>query len=175
MELGIVSIQRDRADWLTEWFAFHYLVGFRKFYLYAHHCKDNTTEVILKLSKKLAITSFVIPDIMDRVQLKAYQHACDNYMNDVDWMAFIDGDEFLFPTNSSTVEDVLSEYQNRDDISALAVYSMTFGSSGHIKEPSGLITENYRHCNPDPSCRENRMVKRNSSPSINAIQSTAFM
>lgn len=159
MNLGIVSIQRDRATWLTEWFAFHYLIGFRKFYFYAHHCKDNTAEILLKLSKKLDITSFIIPDIMNRVQLKAYQHACDNFINDVDWMAFIDGDEFLFPTNTTTIQNVLSEYQTREDISALAVYSMTFGSSGHMKEPLGLITENYRYCNPNPSYRENRMVK----------------
>jgi hypothetical protein len=158
MELGIVTIQRDRAPWLTEWFAFHYLVGFRKFYFYAHHCTDNTLAILVKLSEKLNIQSFVIPEKMDKVQLMAYQHACDNFMNDIDWMAFIDGDEFLFPTNTLTMQDALFEYQNRN-VSAIGVFNIIFGSSGHISEPEGLITKNFRRCSLNPDLYANRHLK----------------
>ena len=68
-------------------------MGFRKFYFYAHLCTDNTEQTLLKLSTKFDITSMRIDSSFDRVQLSAYQHACDNYMNDVDWMCFLDGDE----------------------------------------------------------------------------------
>lgn len=158
MDLGIVTIQRDRGQWLTEWFAFHYLVGFRKFYFYAHHCTDDSLAILIKLSKKLSIQSFVIPEKMDRVQLMAYQHACDNFMDEVDWMAFIDGDEFLFPTNNLTMQDALSEYQNMN-VSAIAAFNVIFGSSGHMSEPNGLITQNFRRCNSSPDLYENRHVK----------------
>lgn len=158
MQLGIVTIQRDRGPWLLEWFAFHYLVGFRKFYFYAHHCTDDTAAIINHLSKKLSIQAFEIPERMDRVQLMAYQHTCDNFMNEVDWMAFIDGDEFLFPTDKMTMQDALAEYQNVD-VSALGVFNVIFGSSGHQTEPDGLIIKNFRHCSLDPNFSENRHVK----------------
>ena len=141
--LGLVSIQRNRGRWLPEWFAFHYLVGFRKFYFYAHMCTDNTHEVLQKLARKLSITAISIPNEMDRVQLAAYQHACDHYMNDVDWLAFIDGDEFLFPTRDDSMQQALSKYQDLP-ISAVGAFNINFGSNGHIKEPDGLITENFR-------------------------------
>ncbi|MYN27730.1 glycosyltransferase family 92 protein [Duganella levis] len=142
MILGLVSIQRNRGPWLLEWFAFHYMIGFRKFYFYAHLCDDNTEEIILKLQKRLDITAVAVNDQADRVQLMAFQHTCDNYMNDVDWMAFIDGDEFIFPTQHNTMQEALWPY-NYQPMSAVAAYNVNFGSAGHLTEPEGLITENY--------------------------------
>ena len=143
MQLGLVTIQRNRGPWLVEWFAFHYLMGFRKFYFYAHMCNDNTAEILGKLSRAFDISSFAIEAVQDRVQLAAYQHACEHFMNDVDWMCFLDGDEFLFPTVHDTLQQALAEYAD-ESISALGVYDCNFGSSGHVEEPAGLLTENYR-------------------------------
>lgn len=158
MNLGLVSIQKNRAQWLVEWFAFHYVVGFRKFYFYAHQCTDNTEEILLKLSQKLDIKAFVLPKQLEKIQLMAYQHACDNFINDVDWMAFIDGDEFLFPVEYPSLQQALQEYDG-ENISAVAVYNVIFGSNGHIHEPQGLVTKNFRRCNSDPDFIPNRHVK----------------
>jgi len=143
MTLGLVTIQRNRGPWLLEWFAFHYLMGFRKFYFYAHLCTDDTLPILGKLARKFDITPFAMDAVQDRVQLTAYQHACDHYVNDVDWMCFLDGDEFLFPTAHANLPDALAEYAD-PLITALGVYNCNFGSSGYIEEPVGLITENYR-------------------------------
>ncbi|WP_167761361.1 glycosyltransferase family 2 protein [Duganella callida] len=143
MILGLVSMQKNRGPWLLEWFAFHYMIGFRKFYFYAHQCTDNTAEIVLKLKKRLDITAIGLTDSQDRLQLMAFQHACDNYMNEVDWMAFIDGDEFLFPTKANTMQEALWPY-NFLPVSAVGAYNVNFGSAGHLTEPPGLITENYR-------------------------------
>jgi hypothetical protein len=161
MQLGLVSIQRNRGPWLVEWFAFHYLVGFRKFYFYAHICTDNTHELLLKLAGIFDIQSFVLSTVQDGVQLAAYQHACDNYINDVDWMCFLDGDEFIFPTQDMTLPAALANYQE-SPISALGIYNRNFGSSGHIEEPTGLVTENYRQRASDsfmPQRRIKSLVK----------------
>lgn len=158
MILGLVSIQRNRGPWLLEWFAFHYLIGFRKFYFYAHLCDDNTAEVVLKLKKRLDITAISLTEKIDYIQLMAYQHACENYMDEVDWMAFIDGDEFLFPTQYNTMQEALWPY-NHQPLSAIGAYNVNFGSAGHLTEPQGLITENYtRRANID-SFLPHRRVK----------------
>lgn len=144
MQLGLVTIQRNRGPWLVEWFAFHYLVGFRKFYFYAHRCDDNTAQILAQLGRRFDLTSFAIDTVSDKIQLSAYQHACDHYANDVDWLAFIDGDEFIYPTAHATLQEALLPFAQDPSMSALGVYNRNFGSSGHLEEPTGLITENYR-------------------------------
>jgi len=142
VKLGICTIQRDRSQWLVEWLAFHYVVGFRKFYFYAHRCIDDTCEKIKKLSSVLDIKLFDVQLGGDFVQLKAYQANYNTFGHEVDWMAFIDGDEFLFPTRADCLQDVLEAYRYQK-LSALAVYWVIFGSNGHLKEPNGLIIDNY--------------------------------
>lgn len=157
MTLGITSIQRDRAPWIKEWVVFHYLVGFRKFYIFPHNCSDNTVDILKKLKDEFNIEIFFLDLNLQLLQLRCYQYSCENFLKDVDWMAFIDGDEFLFPTNANSVQEVLSEYTNKK-ISALGVYWSCFGSSGHKKEPNGLIIENYKYRAAD-GYHNNRHVK----------------
>lgn len=148
MRLGICTIQRNRAPWIVEWIAFHYLVGFRNFYFFMHRCTDQTAQVIGHLQRRIGIKAFLMPDDAERPQLSAYQYAYANFGDEVDWMAFIDGDEFLFPTRSMDLADSLSKL---DDgvMSALGVYWSCFGSSHFLIEPPGLITENYRYRAPN--------------------------
>lgn len=143
MQIGITTIQRDRAPWIKEWLAFHYLVGFRKFYIFAHNCQDNTNEIATELKKKFDIEVFNLDPELERPQMKCYQYSCENFLQNVDWMAFIDSDEFLFPTSHDSMEAALNEFSHQK-ISALGIYWVCFGSSGHIKEPLGLIVENYK-------------------------------
>lgn len=148
MNVGIVSIQRDRSPWIVEWLAFHLLQGVNHFYIYAHRCVDGTTEKLEKLSERYPITVNTLGDT-DLPQIRAYEHAWNNYSHQVDWLAFIDGDEFLFSPAYSSLQEAIADYEDQP-ISALAVYWKSFGSSGHIHEPSGLILENYpRHSDDD--------------------------
>ena len=38
MKLGITTIQRNRGPWIVQWLAFHLMVGFDRFFFYAHKC-----------------------------------------------------------------------------------------------------------------------------------------
>ncbi len=142
MKLGICTIQRDRGRWIEEWVAFHYLVGFRKFYFFAHQCVDDTKEVLLRLQKTFDIQFFILSADLERPQLGAYQYAYQHFGAEVDWLAFIDGDEFLFSPVNHDLRRVLEPYA-REDLSALGAYWLCFGSNGQTREPAGLITENY--------------------------------
>lgn len=144
MPLGITTIQRDRAPWIKEWISFHYLVGFRKFYIFLHRCCDETEKILTGLKTKFDVKIFIVDPETDRSQLKCYQDSYINFGHEVDWMAFIDGDEFLFPTSENSMEIALMKFSAKK-ISALGVYWVCFGSSGYIEEPKGLIIENYRY------------------------------
>lgn len=167
MRLGLVSIQRNRAPWLVEWIAFHFLMGFRKFYFYAHLCTDETAPLLLKLAQRFDITAHAIGAEQDGVQLAAYQHACDHYLNDVDWMCFLDGDEFIFPTVDATLPEALAALDN-PGLSALGVYNCNFGSAGHMQEPTGLITQNYKM-----RAREDFMAQRRIKSLVKGHQSVS--
>jgi hypothetical protein len=93
----------------------------------------------------------------NKVQLKVYQHAYENFAHECDWLAFIDGDEFLFPTAAASIGEALAEFQYQKT-SAIGAYWACFGSSGHIEEPSGLMIENYRR-RPDYGFEINRHIK----------------
>jgi hypothetical protein len=144
MYLGITSIQRNRAPWIMEWIAFHYLVGFRKFYMYLHRCSDNTEAILNDLKKHFDIEIYKVDKNLEAPQLGCYQESYKMHGNNVSWMAFIDGDEFLFPTTKDSMIKALDEFSEKQ-LSAIGVYWSNFGSSGHIKEPDGLIIENYKY------------------------------
>jgi hypothetical protein len=147
LKLGIVSIQKNRAPWLHEWVAFHHLVGFSTFYVYAHNCTDQTADVLRRLATRYDVRPMAVETNEDRVQLKAYEHALTSFGHECDWFAFIDGDEFLFPVAAPDVPTALQEF-DYTRTSAIGVHWACFGSAGHVQEPAGLVTENYRRRAP---------------------------
>lgn len=161
MKIALCTIQRNRARWLQEWFAFHRHFGVDHFYFFAHKCTDDTDHKILELQKDFDIRAFKIADDTERPQLAAYKWAYENFNHEFDWIGFIDGDEFLFPTDLTSLKSNLApfDYQN---ISGLGIYWRCFGSSGHQAEPQGWITENYLHRAPDdfPSNRHIKSLVR---------------
>jgi len=143
MKTAIVSIQRNRGRWLTEWLSFHHTVGFDKFFLYLHKCTDDSAQIASKLSNFFDISIFEVPSDAYAPQLLAYKHCYENFGNEYDWLAFVDGDEFIFSTYSLNIKNSLAAYQGLN-LDAIGVYWACFGSSGHISEPEGLLTDNYR-------------------------------
>lgn len=156
MKLALTSIQRNRGKWIVEWLAFHMLVGFNSFNLYAHRCNDDMTAKLLKLARRYEIRVHLL-DEQPQPQLLAYQHAYNAYAADVDWMAFIDGDEFLHPVRGSDLASVLAGFEGAP-LSALAAYWVCYGSNGHLADPDGLLLQDYpRHS--DAGFLPNRHVK----------------
>lgn len=157
MKVGIVSIQRNRAPWVHEWIAFHHLVGFSNFYVYAHNCTDGTSQRLAQLARTYPLKALAVNLAENQIQLKVYQHAYENFGHECDWLAFLDGDEFLFPTAAGSIGEAMEEFAYQR-VSALGVYWSCFGSSGHVEEPQGLIVKNFRR-RPDCAFEANRHIK----------------
>ena len=144
MKLGVATIQRNRSKYLAEWLCFHYLVGFRKFYLYLHRCTDDSLAIATTYSKHFDINVVVVPDDLPMAQLHAYKHAYECYNHEVDWMAFIDGDEFLYSPEVFDIGSALEPHFYKRT-SALCAYWACFGSSGHVEDPNGLVLDQYKY------------------------------
>ena len=157
MKLGITTIQRGRAAYLLEWIAFHQVVGFERFIIYSHDADSEQEALLGFLSRIDPCISFYRWDyVSGRPQLRAYRHSWELHGKEVDAMAFIDGDEFLYSPEGelrSTVSRLLVP-----EASALGVYWMIYGSSGHMDEPDGLLIEHFTH-HAEPNFSPNRHIK----------------
>ena len=147
--LAAVVIVKDEGPYLREWLEFHRLVGVEHIYLYDNGSSDNSEEVLshflgINYVTRIPWSSFVRDVSQQRL---AYAHALSNFGPAWRWMALIDSDEFLFPTEADGLPSVLTEYEH---LPALAVYWRTFGFSGHEKRPSGLVIENFTMRAPFP-------------------------
>lgn len=56
------------------------------------------------------------------------------------WIGFIDLGEFILPTDTDTIGEVLREFSA---FGAIGVNWRMFGSAGHVSAPQGLIIENF--------------------------------
>lgn len=175
MKIGITSIQRDRGRYILEWIAFHMAVGFNKFYIYNHGHDELQKSILIKLHQRFPnlIQPHHVDIETDRPQIVAYQHSWTNYKDECDAMAFIDGDEFLFSPEKNLPEELSKFFES--DASALGVYWMIYGSSGHFEEPDGLIIENFtRHAKIElPENRHIKTIIRGGEPA-NILHSHLF-
>ena len=136
--LSICAIMKDEAPFLLEWLEFHKIVGVQRFYLY----ENGSGEDIAGIAQPYLDSGEVILHDwpVSPGQLPAYEHCLRTYCQDSEWIAFIDLDEFLFPTVGSDLKDVLSEFTLAPGI---GVNWLMFGTSGHDVRPKGLQIENF--------------------------------
>lgn len=138
-KLGVCAIFKDEAAYLKEWVEFHRLMGVEQFYLYNNCSTDNYLEVLASIEDRGDIR--LIDWERTPGQLSAYNHCAFVHGPEVEWLAFIDLDEFLFATGGVSLPDFLLGYTAHAGVGANWVM---FGSSGHQTPPVGGVLENYR-------------------------------
>ena len=139
---SVCTIYRDQAQYLEEWIEFHRLVGAERFFLYNNNSTDNHREVLAPYLDDGIVVLHDWPVRFPAAVPSAFTHCLEEHREDSRWIAFIDLDEFLFSPQLVPVTELLPEYERH---SALCVVELDFGTSGHISEPPGLVTENYLH------------------------------
>jgi glycosyltransferase involved in cell wall biosynthesis len=136
--LAITAVIRNEAANILEWVDFHLLAGVDHIYLYDNGSTDNTYEILQEfvLSGKVTISSWPTA-FHHATQIFAYTHSAVLHRSEVEWMAFIDADEFLFPNLALDLRNVLAGLK---DFSALYIPWRSFGPSGHVSPPKdGVI------------------------------------
>lgn len=124
--LSVCAILKNEGHYLPEWIEYHLLRGVEHFYLYDNNSTDNSNEVLRPYINEGKVELTRWP--MHPGQIAAYNHCISLRKNESKWIAFIDGDEFIAPTQSNhTIPEVLSEFE---DYNGLAVNWVIFGSNG---------------------------------------------
>lgn len=148
--LAVTAIFRDEAPYLREWIEYHQLIGVEHFYLYNHLSIDHYEEVLAEYIKNgsVELIQWEKPasnwEEWDKIQIAAYRDAVKRSKNKTRWLAILDIDEFVVPSEDN-LRTLLKRYENEKLGGICAMWSF-FGTSHVEKIPEGkLMIETLIH------------------------------
>jgi hypothetical protein len=135
--LAIVTCIKNEGEDLVEWLCFHRLIGVSRFVIYDNLSTDATRRILDAVPFRDEIDVHTVAD--ESAQKFAFRDAIKRYRDRLDWVAFLDGDEFIVPLGETSLLDKLVEFEARG-IDGFGIHWRIFGSSGHNVRPAGLVT-----------------------------------
>lgn len=155
IDLSLVLIIKNEAEYIEEWLEFHKMLGVGHFYVYDNESTDCLMEILQPYIEEESVTYHFFPG--EDIQIDAYNHALFNYKYDTKYMGFIDTDEFLFPivgeSLPETVQQIFDDYHKKehrvDYAGGIGVNWRVYGPGYHKEKPHGLVIENYKYRGTD--------------------------
>lgn len=164
-------IFQNEAPYLREWIEFHRLMGAEHFYLCSHNSTDQFREVLAPYVKNGIVelrevhsAAFETQVDFNTLQLDFYNDCLAKTRKRSQWVAFIDSDEYLFPTTAKNLIEFLSDYR---EFAGVAANWQMFGTSNVTQLiPGKLMIEQLTRCG-DTSLEEiNSPIKSIVQPSL---------
>ena len=179
-DLSVVAIMKNEGHYIKEWLDYHLLAGVDHFYLYDNESPDNQAEVVKPYVEAGIVDYFHMPG--KAMQMVAYNDAVKRFKFQSRYMAFIDGDEFIYPkTGQSVVEVVDALLNGKPNAAGLAVNWQCFGSNGQEKaDYSRGVLERFTRRAPSNWIRcetigGNQLIKNISNPrAINFVKNPHY-
>lgn len=145
-----VSMMKDEAPYLLEWFAHHLAVGFTDILVYTNDCSDGTDDMLIRL-EELGLGYHRRNDIPEGIkpQPSALKHAQQEpLVGAADWVLVFDADEFLcIKHGDGTLDGMLSAAEEKG-ANGIVITWRIFGS-GYVEDWSRApVTEQYLYAAP---------------------------
>lgn len=143
-DLAIVAIAKDEAAYIREWVAYYRAVCEDKvhIYLYDNGSTDGMKDEIQDYIDEGYVTYIDFPGV--KKQLPAYDDAINNYKNEARYMAFIDIDEFIVPTQDENLTDYINKLiESKCNVGGVGINWKIYGSSGYKTKQSGIVVETF--------------------------------
>lgn len=145
-----VSMMKDEAPFLLEWFAHHLAVGFTDILVYTNDCSDGTDAMLIRL-EELGLGYHrpnVIPEGI-KPQPSALNHAqAEPLVRAADWVLVFDADEFLSINHpAGSLEGMLDDAVARGANGVVITWRI-FGSGGVVDWSRAPVTEQYTRAAP---------------------------
>lgn len=129
---------RDEPN-IAEWVAHHLLLGFNKIVIFDHLSVNPISSTIgTNFNGRLTIIPITGTG---NIKIKLMNDALDIASRENhDWMLYLDADEYVNLNRFTNITDFLDYFKEADSI---GINWLMFGTSGHIQQPKGLLTENF--------------------------------
>lgn len=143
VRIAIGAILRNEAPYLLEWIAHHRALGVQEFFLADNVSIDGTSELLSELDRQGWVHRIPFPDPPNgQAQTEAYAHIYERIGSSVDWIAFIDGDEFIV-TEAPDLPTYISSVV-RPDVGAVSLNWAIYGSSGLVSADARPVLQRFR-------------------------------
>lgn len=145
-----VSMMKDEAPYVLEWFAHHMAIGFTDILVYTNDCSDGTDDMLIRL-EELGLGYHRRNEIPEGIkpQPSALKHAqVEPLVGKADWLLVFDADEFLcIKHGDGSLDGMIGEAEEKG-ANGIVITWRTFGS-GHVTEWSrDPVTEQYLYAAP---------------------------
>lgn len=122
-KLSVCALFKDEAKYLREWIEYHRLIGVEHFYLFDNGSGDYSKYVLAPYIRDGIVTLTHWPDrvpVSDTsrishwalsTQLPAYELTAKHLaLEETEWLALLDVDEYLVPVEANSMGEVLKEF-----------------------------------------------------------------
>ena len=143
IRIGIAAIFKNEAPYVLEWLAHHRLQGVTSFFIADNDSTDGTSELLQALAGAGLIRYLRFPNPPSgKPQLPAYRELLQRHGAEVDWMAIIDADEFIWPeVPGARLDQWLADQPPAADVGAVALNWAVYGSAGALRADPRLLTQ----------------------------------
>lgn len=138
--LSIGAIFHNEARFLPEWIEYHRLLGVQHFYLFNHLSEDDYKAALQPYVDEGVVELYDWPfsgknqDEWTKIQCKAYMKLLRDKKKETFWLAIIDTDEFIAPTNAESLPVFLKPYE---PFGGIVINWQLFGTSNVERIPPG--------------------------------------
>ena len=142
--IAVCAIVKNEGPYLLEWIAHSKVIGFEKIIIYDNESTDTGPALLQALAAggEIDLHPWVWPKDADTgPQIPCYRAAVEHYRDRIEWIGFIDIDEFLVLKQHDNVRQFVEDYSAANGI---AIHWKLFGSDGHrTRDDSRLVTERF--------------------------------
>ncbi|MBB6306824.1 glycosyltransferase family 2 protein [Xanthobacter tagetidis] len=145
--VAICAIFRDEAPYVLEWVAHHRALGIDHIFVFDNESRDGTSELLDRLSTLGFLTRIPFPDdATSAPQPRAYARMLEIWPAHVDFVAFIDADEFIYPDRAGfDLKGWIGARAADPAVGAIGLNWCTYGSAGEIAFSPRAVLERFQH------------------------------
>jgi Glycosyl transferase family 2 len=143
-KVTLVAIAKNESFYLTEWIAYHLLIGFENIYIFDNDSTDRSRDLLSSISKIDPRVSYCEWPTKEGLspQISAYNRSLEDVTTE--WVAFFDIDEFIVPWQHNSISDFLKTVPN--DVSAVHINWLGFGSNQIFSPDYSSVIETFTAC-----------------------------
>lgn len=143
-KVAICTIIKDEHQYLKEWINYHLSIGINEIFLYEDY-NSKSHECITNNYKQVHLISFEqieneITYNVNNKQIKVYDYFMKKMKNKIDWIAFIDVDEFIMFENGYDLQKLLNEYKYNNGV---FLFYKIYNANGIIDNPHSPLLTTY--------------------------------